>query len=263
MPTSNAIYEIKDRHVAHLTINRPAALNAVDYPTIAELKGLLSEIKANPEIRVLVVTGAGEKSFIAGADKEEIKLHAQDAERAKPFEEISREAFNIIDSLGKPSICAINGYAFGLGVQLALACTFRIAAASARFGLPEINMGFFPSMGATQRLARLVGEAKCMELILAGETIDAIEAHRIGLVHRVLPREDFSAFVDRFARDMSERSPVAVRLAMDAIRKGMTMTLQDGLAHEASLSEECLRSEDSKEGRLAFAEKRKPNFKGR
>lgn len=263
MPSSNVIYEVKDGHVARVTINRPTVLNAVDHASIVELKELLIGVKANPDVRVLVITGAGDKSFIAGADKEEIKLHAQDPELGKAFEEISREAFNIIDGLGKPSICAINGYAFGLGVQLALACTFRIAVENARFGLPEINLGFFPSMGATQRLARLVGEAKCMELILTGETIDATEAHRTGLVHRVVPSEDFGAFVDRFARDMSERSPVAVRLTMDAIRKGMAMTLQDGLAYEARLSEECLRSEDSKEGRLAFAEKRKPNFKGR
>ena len=263
MPSNNVMHEVKGGHVAQVTINRPAALNAVDYPTMAELKGLLSEIKANPDIRVLVVTGAGEKSFIAGADKEEIKLHAQDVERGKAFEDISREAFNMIDSLGRPSICAINGYAFGLGVQLALACTFRVAVANAGFGLPEINLGFFPSMGATQRLARLVGEAKCMELILTGETIDAAEAHRIGLVHRVLPREDFGAFVDRFSHSMAEKSTLAIRLAMDAIRKGMTMSLQDGLEYEATLSEECLRSEDSKEGRVAFAEKRKPNFKGR
>jgi len=262
MSYKNLVYEIKGDYLAQVTINRPAVLNAVDLAAMVELKGLLLEIAANPHLRAIVITGAGEKSFIAGADKEEIKLHAEDEERGRAFEEISRETFNLIDGLDRPSICAINGYAFGLGLQLALACTFRIASANARFALPEINLGFFPSMGATQRLTRLVGEAKTLELILCGETIDVAEAYRIGLVHRVVPQAEFGTFVERFGQSLSEKSPVAIRLAMDAVRKGKMMSLQDGLAYEAKLSEACLKSEDSKEGRLAFAEKRKPNFKG-
>ena len=263
MKDSNVLYEAKGNHLAQVTINRPAVLNAMDYPTMAELKALLTEIAANSEIRVLVITGAGEKSFCVGADQQETKLHAEDEQRAKAFEEIGRETFNLVEGFGRPSVSAINGYAFGLGVQLALACTFRIASSNARFGLPEINMGFFPSMGATQRLTRLVGEAKTTEMILTGETIDAEEAYRIGLVNKVIPQAEFGAFVERFAESLAEKSPVAVRLAIDAIRQGKTMSLQDGLAYEARLSEECLRSEDSKEGRRAFAEKRKARFKGR
>ncbi len=260
---TNFLYEKTGEHLAQVMINRPSVLNAVDYNSLVELKSLLSDIKADPEIRTVVITGAGEKSFIAGADKEEIKLHAEDETRGRAFEEIAREAFLLIENLGKPTVCGINGYAFGLGVQLALACTFRISAANARFGLPEINMGFFPSMGATQRLTRLIGEAKTLEMVLGGETIDAAEAHRIGLVHRVAPQAEFRTVLGRFASDLSERSPLAVGLAMDAIRRGKTMSLADGLLYEAELSEQCLKSEDSKEGRRAFAEKRKPQFKGR
>ena len=263
MSYRNFTYEITGAYVARVTVNRPAVLNAIDYPSIIELRGLLEEIAATPEVRVLVITGSGEKSFCVGADQQEIRLHAQDQQRGKAFEDGGREAFNLIESFGKPSICAINGYAFGLGVQLALACTFRIASSNARFGLPEINMGFFPSMGATQRLTRLVGEAKATEMILTGEPIDGAEAYRIGLVNSVLPQAEFRDFVERFAGNLAEKSPVAIRLASDAIRKGKTMPLQDGLAYEARLSEECLKSEDAKEGMLAFTEKRKPEFKGR
>jgi enoyl-CoA hydratase len=263
MTYANFIYEIEARYVARVTVNRPAVLNAIDYPSITELKGLLGEIAANPEVRVLVIAGSGEKSFIVGADQQEIKLHAEDRQRGKAFEDAGRETINLIEDLGKPSICAINGYAFGLGVQLALACTFRIASSNARFGLPEINMGFFPSMGATQRLTRLVGDAKAAEMILTGEPIDAAEAHRIGLVNRVLPQAEFREFVGRFASNLAQKSPVAIRLAADAIRKGRTMPLRDGLEYESRLSEECLKSEDAREGMLAFTEKRKPQFKGR
>jgi enoyl-CoA hydratase len=256
-------YEIESSRVAKVMINRPKVLNAIDYPSIVELKEVLTHIASNSDIRVVMITGSGEKSFIVGADQGETKLHASDQQRAKAFEEVSRETFNLIEELGRPTVCAINGYAFGMGVQLALACTLRIASSNARFGLPEINMGFFPSMGATQRLTRLVGEAKTMEMILTGEPIDAAEAHRIGLVNTVVPQAEFNGFVEQYVESLAEKGPVAVRLAMDAIRHGRTMSLADGLAYEARLSEECLRSEDSKEGRLAFAEKRKANFKGK
>lgn len=257
------IYETGGEHVIKVTINRPNVLNAIDHPSIVELKGALSEIAADPDIRVVIITGSGEKSFIVGADQQEIKLHAEDQERGKVFEDSCRDALNLIEALGKPSVCAINGYAFGLGLQLALACTFRIASSNARFGLPEINMGFFPSMGATQRLTRLVGEAKAMEMILIGEPVDAEEAYRIGLVSRVIPFAELSGFVESFAEKLAEKSPIAVRLAIDAMKNGKIMSLQDGLAYEARLSEECLKSEDAREGMLAFVQKRKPNFKGR
>lgn len=232
---------MKGPYVAWITVNRPDALNAIDYSTAIELKELLSTINQDQTIRVVVITGAGEKSFVVGADREETKLHGEDRQRAKAFEQAGRDAINAIEALRIPSVCAVNGYALGMGMQLTLACTFRIASHNAKFGLPEINMGFFPSMGATQRLTRLVGEAKAMEMIIGGEMIDAMEAFRLGLVHKAISRTEFGAFVDRFAGGLAEKNPVATRLAMDAIKRGREMSLSEGLAYEAELAEECSR----------------------
>jgi len=254
---TNLLYEIIEKHVVRVTINRPDLLNAVDLPTMVELKNLLAEIAEDRELRVLIITGAGDRSFVVGADRQEIRLHAEDEERAKTFEDVSRVTFNLIEDIGKPSICAVNGFTFGLGVQMAIACTFRIASANARFGLPEINMGFFPSMGATQRLTRLIGASRATEMILTGEPVDAAEAHRIGLVNRIVPLPDLSSSVHRFAMNLAEKSPVAIRLASKAIRHGGEMPLSDALKYEANLSSECLKSEDSREGRRAFTEKLK------
>ncbi len=260
---TNLLCEIIDKHVVRVTINRPELLNAMDLPTMVELKTLLDEIGANRELRVLIITGAGDRSFVVGADRQEIRLHADDEERAKAFQNTSRDTFNFIEDLGKPSICAVNGFTFGLGVQLAIACTFRFASANARFGLPEINMGFFPSMGATQRLTRLIGESRATEMIFTGEPVDAAEAHRIGLVNRIVPLPELGSIVEGFAMNLAEKSPVAIRLASEAIRHGREMPLSEALKYEAKLSSECLKSEDSREGRRAFTEKRKPEFKGR
>ena len=253
----NLLYEIIEKHVVRVTINRPDLLNAVDLPTMVELKNLLTEIAEDRELRVLIITGAGDRSFVVGADRQEIRLHAEDEERAKAFEDVSRVTFNLIEDIGKPSICAVNGFTFGLGVQMAIACTFRIASANARFGLPEINMGFFPSMGATQRLTRLIGTSRATEMILTGEPVDAAEAHRIGLVNRIVPLPELRSFVHGFAMNLAEKSPVAIRLASKAIRHGGEMPLSEALKYEANLSSECLKSEDSREGRRAFTEKLK------
>jgi enoyl-CoA hydratase len=234
---TNILYEIKGSPVVKIIINRSEVLNAIDYPTIVALKEILSDIATNDDVKIVVITGAGKKSFSVGADQQEIKLHTQDEQRAMSFEKTGREAINMVEGLGKPSICAINGYAFGMGVQLALACTFRIVSSNAKFGFPEINMGFFPAMGATQRLTRLVGEAKATEMILMGETIDADEAFRIGLVHKVVPQTELSEMVDRMSVDLSQKNHVVVKLAMDAIHEGRDMSLPDGLAYEAKLAE--------------------------
>ena len=254
---TNLLYEIIEKHVVRVTINRPDLLNAVDLPTMVELKNLLAEIAEDRELRVLIITGAGDRSFVVGADRQEIRLHAEDEERAKAFEDVSRVTFNLIEDIGKPSICAVNGFTFGLGVQMAIACTFRIASANARYGIPEINMGFFPSMGATQRLPRLIGASRATEMILTGEPVDAAEAHRIGLVNRIIPLPELSSFVHGFAMNLAEKSPVAIRLASKAIRHGGEMPLSEALKYEANLSSECLKSEDSREGRRAFTEKLK------
>ena len=262
MDYKNIIYE-KENWVGKIIINRPELLNAIDYLSIAELKDVLSHVEKDPQIRVIIITGAGEKSFIVGADRSEIEKHSQNENEAKAFEAYCRETLNLIENLGKPSICAINGYAFGLGLQLAIACTFRIASSSAKFGLPEINIGFFPSMGATQRLTRLIGEARATEMILTGESIDGEEAFRIGLVNKQVSPRELTDHVNKLAEKLAEKSPVAMRLAMDAIRHEKIMSIENGLAYEALLSDMCLRTEDAKEGMSAFVEKRKPIFKGK
>jgi len=208
----------------------------MNYAALEELKEALLEIDKDPDVRVLVITGSGDKSFVVGADLKEMQSSGGEPERAEAFEALGRQTLNLIDGLGKPSICAVNGYALGLGLQLALACTFRIASSKAKFGLPEINMGFLPVLGATQRLTRLVGEAKAAEMILVGDCIDAAEAFRIGLVNMVLPEAQFMAFIDRFTERLAEKEPMAIRLAMAAIKKEKGTSLKDGLSYEAELS---------------------------
>jgi len=262
MEYKNLVYEVKG-HIAKIVIHRPEVLNAVDYPTILELKDALSQIEKDPQIRVLMITGSGEKSFIVGADREEIRIQREDEERARKFEDACRETFNLIEDLGKPSVCAMNGFAFGLGLQLSLACTFRIISDNAKLGLPEINLGFFPSMGATQRLTRLIGEVKATEMILTGEPIDAAEAYRIGLVNKKVSSAELGSHAETLAGKLAEKSPITVKLAMEAIKRGRRATGESGLAFEAMLSDLCLKTEDAREGILALNEKRKPDFRGR
>lgn len=261
MEHKNILYEESGR-VGKITINRPKVLNAFDYPTILEFKGRLQEVKKDSQVRVIIITGGGGDSFVVGADRNEIKMQYQDEKRARDFEVCCRDTFSLLANLEKPSICAVNGYAFGLGLQLALACTFRIMSSKAKLGLPEINLGFFPSMGATQRLTRLAGEAKATEMILTGEPIDAEEAFRIGLANRTVSPSDLMDAAEKLAHRLAEKSPLTMRLAMDAISNGVTMKIEDGLAYEAKLSDICLKSEDAKEGISALIQKRKPAFQG-
>lgn len=242
MPYNCILYEERNA-VGKIIFNRPETLNAVDMAMITELKALLSRIEKDLQVRVILFTGSGEKSFIVGADKEEIKKRGEEAEC---FEAACRETFNLIANMGKPTICAINGYAFGLGLQLALACTFRIVSSNARMGLPEVHLGFFPSMGATQRLTRLIGEAKAMEMILTGEPIDAKEAFRIGLAHKEVPPDSLGDDVERFAEKLAGNNPVAMKLAIEAIRHEKGTSIEEGLAYEAKLSELCLKTCDTK-----------------
>ena len=255
-------YEINS-FIAKITVNRPEVLNAFNYQTIIELKNLLSQIEKDSQVRVVIITGSGEKAFVVGADREEIVKQRENEEEAKMFETCCRETFNLLENLGKPSICAINGYAFGLGLQLSLACTFRIISGNAKLGLPEINLGFFPSMGATQRLTRLIGEARTSEMILTGEPIDAEEAYRIGLVNRKVSPGELRNITETLARKLAEKSPMTVKFAMEAIKHGRRTAGESGFACEGMLSDLCLRTEDAGEGLLAFQEKRKPNFKGK
>lgn len=262
MAGKNIISEKKNL-IGKIVINRPEVLNAIDYRSILELKDILLHTEKDPQIRVIIITGAGEKSFIVGADQNEIKRHYQNEKEGEKFVRCCRETLNLLENLGKPSICAVNGYAFGLGLQLALACTFRIMSSNAKLGLPEINMGFFPSMGATQRLTRLIGEAKATEMILTGESIGGEEAFRIGLANKTVSPSELMDHVEKFAAELAEKSPVAIKLAMDAIKHEKILSVEEGLAYEAKMSDICLKTEDAKEGMAAFTEKRKPIFKGR
>jgi enoyl-CoA hydratase len=261
MDLQHLIYE-KESLIGKITVNRPQVLNAFNSQTIVELKHLLSQIENDSQVRVVIITGAGEKAFVVGADREELKRQQESEEDARTFETCCRETFTFLENLGKPSIGSINGYAFGLGLQLTLACTLRIISENAKLGLPEINLGFFPSMGATQRLTRLIGEAKTSEMILTGEPIDAEEAYRIGLVNKKVPPSELTSITQILARKLAEKSPMAVKLALEAIKHGRRAAGESGFVFEGMLSELCLRTEGAKEGLLANQEKRKPNFKG-
>jgi enoyl-CoA hydratase len=252
------LYESQDR-IAWVTINRPDKLNALNLQAKQELKGVFERVKTDANIDVVVVTGSGEKSFVAGTDIGE--LTALSTETGKTFAEGGQSVFNLIENLGKPVIAAVNGYALGGGCELALACHIRIASENAKFGQPEVNLGIIPGYGGTQRLARLVGKGRAMELILTGEQVDAQEALRIGLVNKVVPLSDLKKAAEALAQKIVAKSQIAVRLALKAVNMTDETNLTDGLALEASLFGVCCGSEDFKEGTKAFLEKRKPNFK--
>jgi enoyl-CoA hydratase len=254
------IYESKDR-IGYVTINRPDKLNALNAKAKAELKELFTDLKSDGGIDVVVLTGAGEKAFVAGTDIKE--LTALDTESGKKFSEGGQAVFNAVENLGKPVIAAINGYALGGGCELALACTIRIAAENAKFGQPEVNLGIIPGYGGTQRLARLVGKGKAMELVLTGDQIDAQEALRIGLVNKVVPLAELKPTAEAVAQKILSKGQVAVRLSLKAINMTQETTLTDGQALEASLFGVCCGSDDFKEGTKAFLEKRKPEFKNK
>lgn len=260
MPWKNLIYEEKG-HIGKIIIHRPEVLNAVDYPTIRELREVLSQIEKNPNIRVMILMGSGDKSFVVGADRNEIKNQWEDENRAIEFEVCCRETFNLIENLGKPSICVMKGYAFGLGLQLSLACTFRIVSDHAKLGLPEMNLGFFPSMGAAQRLTRLIGEAKATEMILTGEPMDGEEAYRIGLVNKKVSSAELEDYAETLASKLAERNPAIVKLAMEAIKRERRVSEEDGSAFETMLSAFCLRTRDAEKGKGAFSEKGEQDLK--
>jgi len=250
-----------DQGIGRLTINRPEKLNALDRETVQDIDRCVTAAGADPGVGVLVVTGAGEKAFVAGADIKE--LASQTPAGGDAYARAGQAVFDRLERLGKPSLAAINGYALGGGLELALACTLRIAADTARMGLPETTLGILPGYGGTQRLSRLVGPGRALEMILTGEMIEARDAHRIGLVNRVVPPAELAAAVDALARTLLARGPLALRLAMQAIQQGLDMTLADGQRLEAALFGLICSTEDMREGTRAFLEKRKPAFQGR
>jgi enoyl-CoA hydratase len=244
-----------------VTLSRPAVLNALNHQTVDELRRAVLEVRHDDSARVLVLTGAGEKAFVAGADIGELSQGT--ALSGRDLAARGQHVFDLIEQLGKPSIAAINGFALGGGCELAMACTFRIAADTARLGLPETNLGIIPGYAGTQRLPRLVGRDRALDLILTGRLVPASEALQIGLVTRVVPAATLMDEVRAFAQTLATRPPVAVRMAMEAVNRGLEMSFADGCALEASLFGLVATTDDMREGTRAFLEKRKPEFTGR
>jgi enoyl-CoA hydratase len=251
----------RDGATATITINRPKVLNALSTQTIDELRRAVLDLKYNDAIRVVILTGAGEKSFVAGADINE--LAAQTPNGGRELSLRGQHVFDLIENLGKPVIAAINGYALGGGCELALACTIRIAADTARLGQPEINLGIIPGYGGTQRLARLIGRGRALELLLTGDQISAAEAHRLGLVNRVVTAANLMGEARKLAHALASKAPVAVRYILDAVNKGLEMSLGDAELFEATLFGLVAATDDMREGTGAFLEKRKAEFKGK
>jgi enoyl-CoA hydratase len=246
--------------VAIITINRPEKRNALNIQTRSEGAAVLDELRVDDAVRVVVFTGAGDKAFVAGADIAEFANRTAITQREVMLE---RSLFNAIDGFPKPVIAMINGYCLGGGCELALACDIRIASEKASFGQPEINLGIIPGGGGTQRLTRLVGEGKAMELILTGAIIDAQTAFTIGLVNHVVPVDQLETKTMEIANRIAEKSPIALRLAKEAVKIASRSSLDEGLRREVDLFALCFSSEDKDEGVSAFLEKRKPEFKGK
>jgi enoyl-CoA hydratase/carnithine racemase len=257
---ANVRYE-KKGSIAHVTVNRPQVLNALNTPTWTDLRAAFEEAKADASVRGVILTGAGDRAFIAGADISEL-AHV-DAYGAEGSSRFGQGVLDLIENLGKPVIAAINGFALGGGCETAMACTIRIAAEHAKFGQPEVKLGLLPGGGGTQRLPRLVGKGRALQLILTGETISAQEAYRIGLVNEVVPVADLIGRAEAVLKQIAANAPIAVKFSLEATNRGMDTSQAEGLALEASYFGICASTEDKKEGTSAFLEKRAPQFHGR
>lgn len=256
----NLLYE-KKNGIAYVTVNRPAVRNALNAQTVRELQTAFEQAKNDDEVRVVILTGTGDKAFVAGADINE--LATQTPVNGRDYGLAGQAVFNDIERLGKPVIAAVNGYALGGGCELAMACTFRIASENAMLGQPEVKLGIIPGYGGTQRLPRLVGKGRALQILLTGDMVPAAEALRIGLVNQVVPQAELIAAAEAIARKIMANAPLAVKLCLDAVNQGMEMTQEEGQFLEATLFGLSCATEDMKEGTKAFLEKRSPNFKGR
>lgn len=250
----------KADQIAKITLNRPDILNALNRQAIADLAAAIAELRSDAAIRGVILTGVGDTAFAVGADIDELsRLTAFEAEA------MAREGqalMNLIESLGKPVIAALNGYAIGGGCELALACTMRIAAEHARLSQPEVRIGRIPGFGGTQRLPRLIGKGRALQMLLSGDMMDAQEAYRIGLVDEIVPKEKLIGKAEAILWTISTNAPLAVRFVLEAVNMGLDMPLAQGLELEASLFGRAAATEDAKEGTAAFLEKRKPRFTG-
>ena len=257
---ANVLYE-KKGSIAYITVNRPKVLNALNTPTWSDLRKAFEDARDDAAVRGVILTGAGDKAFIAGADVSELaQVAAFEAERSSRF---GQEVLDLIENLGKPVIAAVNGFALGGGCETAMACTIRIAVESAKFGQPEVALGLVPGGGGTQRLPRLIGKGRALQLILSGEMITAQEAYRIGLVNEIVPATSLIQRAEAILTKIASNAPIAVKFALEAANKGMETSQSEGLLLEASYFGLCAATEDKKEGTTAFLEKRAPRFHGR
>src|SRR5215831_6978997 len=247
--------------IAYVTLNRPKVLNALSKKTWEDLKAAFADAQSDATVRGVILTGAGDKAFIAGADISELaQLTAVEAEKSSSF---GQAVLDLIENLGKPVIAAVNGFALGGGCETAMACTIRVASENAKFGQPEVTLGLIPGGGGTQRLPRLVGKGRALQLILSGEMIGAQEAYRIGLVNEVVPPADLITRAEAILKQIFANAPIAVKFALEAVNKGLETSQTEGLSLEASLFGLCAGTEDKKEGTQAFLQKRSAQFQGR
>jgi enoyl-CoA hydratase/carnithine racemase len=256
----NILYE-KKGPIAYVTLNRPKVLNALNKATIAELKIVFEDARDDSTIRGVIFTGSGDKAFAAGADIGE--MASTTAVEAEETTRRGQGVTELIENLGKPVIAAVNGFALGGGCELAMSCTIRLAAETAKFGQPEVKIGIMPGYGGTQRLPRLVGKGRALQLILSGKIINVQEAYRIGLVNEIVPNAGLIARAEAILQQINSNGPIGVKYSIEAVNKGMETSLSEGLLLEASLFAICTGTEDKKEGTSAFLEKRAPQFRGR
>lgn len=259
MQYENILYE-KKATTAIVTINRPKALNALNMQTLEEMYNCLNEIAADEEVAVVIVTGGGDKSFVAGADISH--MQSLNSLEAANFAKLGHKVAGILEGMPQPVIAAVNGFALGGGTELAIACDIRYASENAKFGQPEVNLGVIPGFGGTQRLPRLIGKGLANELIFSGNIIDAAEALRIGLTNKVFSLEELMDKCLELAETIASRGPLAVKLSKQAVNNGVEMDLARACQYEADLFALCFSSEEQKEGMKAFLEKRAPHFKG-
>jgi enoyl-CoA hydratase len=260
MAYETLLYE-KRNGIGYVTVSRPEKLNALNHKVMEELLACFQALEKDDEVRAVILTGAGEKAFGAGADISELTL--QSPVEGKEYSLRGQKLLALIENLGKPVIAAINGYAFGGGCELALACTLRLASESARLGQPEVKLGIIPGYAGTQRLPRLVGKGRALEMILSGEPVTAQEAYRIGLVNQVVPAPELMAAAERLAQKIMANAPLAVKFALEAVNHGLEMSEAEGQFLEATLFGLCCTTADMKEGTRAFLEKRPPKFVGK
>jgi enoyl-CoA hydratase len=260
MSYENILFEKKDG-IATITFNRPKVLNALNRKTVEELQSALLDARDDASVRVLILTGAGEKAFVAGADIGE--LSQQTPVNGKDFSLFGQGVFHLLETIGKPSICAINGFALGGGCELALTCSIRVASKNAKLGQPEVKLGILPGYGGSQRLTRLCGKGVAHELCLTGEMITAEEAMRIGLVNHIYEPAELLPAAEAMAKKIIANGPLAVKFTMEAIERGVEMPLQEGLFLEATLFAVACATEDMREGTKAFLEKRPAAFRGK